>query len=111
MTNKHEPEEGFKVCADRNVHVPVLLPSVMGLLSPLKNKTVIDATFGRGGYSAAMLAAGAGRVLAIDRDPQALEAGKRLQEKHPDRLLFVKVCLVGWMNMRGKKRAARLMRW
>ena len=39
----------------------------------------VDATFGRGGHTARILEAlgGEGRVLAIDRDPQAIEAGRR----------------------------------
>src|SRR5581483_192692 len=39
----------------------------------------VDATFGRGGHTAQILQAvgGQGRVLAIDRDPQAIEAGRQ----------------------------------
>jgi 16S rRNA (cytosine1402-N4)-methyltransferase len=38
---------------------------------------VIDGTFGAGGYARAVLRAGAARVLAIDRDPAALEAADK----------------------------------
>ena len=39
-------------------------------------ETVVDGTFGAGGYTRAMLAAGAGRVIGFDRDPDAIEAGQ-----------------------------------
>jgi len=38
----------------------------------------VDGTFGAGGYTRAMLAAGAGRVIAFDRDPDAIEVGRSL---------------------------------
>ena len=41
-------------------------------------ETVVDGTFGAGGYTRAMLAAGAGRVIGFDRDPDAIEAGRSL---------------------------------
>ena len=55
-------------------HVPVLLREVTAAIAPLVDATVVDGTFGAGGYSRAFLAAGAGRVLGIDRDPTALAA-------------------------------------
>ncbi|OYW99822.1 MAG: 16S rRNA (cytosine(1402)-N(4))-methyltransferase [Rhizobiales bacterium 32-66-8] len=44
------------------------MDEVIAALSPLAGKRVVDGTFGAGGYSRALLAAGA-RVIAIDRDP------------------------------------------
>lgn len=43
----------------------------------------VDATFGRGGHTRAILAAlgPAGRVLALDRDPQAVEQGRKLMDE------------------------------
>ena len=41
-------------------------------------ETLVDGTFGAGGYTRAMLAAGAGRVIGFDRDPDAIEAGRSL---------------------------------
>jgi len=49
-------------------HTPVLLAEVMDALRPAPGSTLVDGTFGAGGYSRAFLAAGA-RVVAFDRDP------------------------------------------
>ncbi len=43
----------------------------------------VDATFGGGGYTRAMLAAAACRVVAIDRDPDAVERGRQLARGEP----------------------------
>jgi len=57
-------------------HVPVLLQPVIAGLNLHKDGLYIDATFGRGGHSLAILdqLGPAGRLLAIDRDPQAIDA-------------------------------------
>ena len=51
-----------------NGHESVLLPEVIEALRPQPGEHMIDGTFGAGGYSRALLAAGA-RVTAFDRDP------------------------------------------
>lgn len=53
-------------------HQPVLLQQVVELLAPAPDKHFIDATFGRGGHSRALLARGA-RVLAFDFDQHSIE--------------------------------------
>ena len=55
-------------------HVPVLLAEVLDALAIAPGETHVDATFGAGGYTHAMLAKGA-RVFAFDRDPDAIAAG------------------------------------
>ncbi len=54
-------------------HVPVLLDEVVAALAPAFGETMVDATFGAGGYAKALLAKGA-RVIAFDRDPDAIFA-------------------------------------
>jgi 16S rRNA (cytosine1402-N4)-methyltransferase len=54
-------------------HVPVLLADVVELLAPRPGMLVVDGTAGRGGHVAAVLEKGA-RVVAIDRDPDAVAA-------------------------------------
>ena len=68
-------------------HVPVLLSQMLHAIEPRDDKSYIDATFGGGGYSEAILAAAAGaRVLGLDRDPAALVAGCALAAHYPGRL-------------------------
>ena len=59
-------------------HVPVLLDDVIAALAPLPGESMVDATFGAGGYTKAMLARGV-RVFAFDRDPDAIAAGRALE--------------------------------
>ncbi len=60
-------------------HLPVLLEEALVGLRIRADGTYVDGTFGRGGHSAAILArlGPQGRLLAIDRDPQAVEAARR----------------------------------
>jgi 16S rRNA (cytosine1402-N4)-methyltransferase len=59
-------------------HAPVLLDEVVAGLAVQPGTTQIDGTFGAGGYTKALLGAGAGRVIAFDRDPTAIEEGRSL---------------------------------
>ncbi|WP_419809995.1 16S rRNA (cytosine(1402)-N(4))-methyltransferase RsmH [Sphingomonas sp.] len=58
-------------------HLPVLLDEVVSALAPSPGELMVDATFGAGGYTRALLAGGA-RVIAFDRDPDAIAAGRAL---------------------------------
>jgi 16S rRNA (cytosine1402-N4)-methyltransferase len=59
-------------------HVPVLVDEVIAALAIHGGETVVDGTFGAGGYTRAMLGVGAGRVISFDRDPDAIEDGRSL---------------------------------
>jgi 16S rRNA (cytosine1402-N4)-methyltransferase len=59
-------------------HVPVLIDEVIAALAVHDGGAAVDGTFGAGGYTRAMLSAGAGRVIAFDRDPDAIDEGRSL---------------------------------
>jgi 16S rRNA (cytosine1402-N4)-methyltransferase len=69
-------------------HMPVLLPEVLDYLGVVEGGRYIDGTFGAGGYSRAILEKG-GRVLAIDRDPSAVDVGAALVSEFGERLKLV----------------------
>ena len=56
----------------------MLINEVIAALAIQGGDTLVDGTFGAGGYTRAMLGAGAGRVIGFDRDPDAIDAGKSL---------------------------------
>ncbi len=58
----------------RDPHVPVLIEEVVAAMALHTGDTVVDGTFGAGGYTRAFLAANAGRVIGFDRDPDAIAA-------------------------------------
>lgn len=60
-------------------HLPVLVDEVVTGLAVQENSTHVDGTFGAGGYSKLILAAGAGLVIGIDRDPDAIARGQQLK--------------------------------
>ena len=62
----------------RSPHVPVLIGDVIASLAIHGGETLVDGTFGAGGYTRAMLAAGAGQVIGFDRDPDAIASGPSL---------------------------------
>ena len=64
-------------------HVPVLLDEVLEALDPQPGDVIVDATFGAGGYTRAILDAGA-TVHAFDRDPDAIATGSRWPETRQD---------------------------
>ncbi|NMG64948.1 16S rRNA (cytosine(1402)-N(4))-methyltransferase RsmH [Azoarcus indigens] len=63
-------------------HVTVLLAEAVEALAVKPDGIYVDGTFGRGGHSRALLArlGERGRLIAFDRDPAAIEAGKALAD-------------------------------
>ncbi len=69
-------------------HTPVLLAEAIGALALKDEGVYVDATFGAGGYSRAMLAHAQCRVIAIDRDPDAESRAAALSAEFPQRFTF-----------------------
>src|SRR5262245_14284837 len=57
-------------------HAPVLVAEVVAALAPKPGGVYVDCTVGLGGHTAALIAAGAGRVIGIDRDERAIEQAR-----------------------------------
>ncbi len=66
-------------------HIPVLAAEAIAALAVAPGGLYLDGTFGAGGYTRLILAAG-GRVLALDRDPGAIRDGAALVEASGGRL-------------------------
>ena len=66
-------------------HVPVMLEEVVAAVAPRPGGRYVDCTFGRGGHSRAILdrIGPEGRMLAMDRDPQAVTAARELAGSDP----------------------------
>jgi len=75
-------------------HAPVLLAEVMDALTPAPGETVIDATFGAGGYTRAILETGAA-VVALDRDPSVQPFADALKAAYPDRFRLIRTPFSG----------------
>lgn len=69
--------------SELSAHLPVLLDEAIEALAIKPEGIYIDGTFGRGGHSRAILArlGAAGRLIAVDKDPQAIEAGHQLAQQ------------------------------
>ncbi|WP_338406497.1 MULTISPECIES: 16S rRNA (cytosine(1402)-N(4))-methyltransferase RsmH [unclassified Wolbachia] len=71
-------------------HTPVLLKEMLSLLSPQDDGIYVDATFGAGGYSKAILESADCKVYAIDRDETVTKFYDDLSIKYPSRIkLFI----------------------
>lgn len=66
-------------------HIPVMLEEVLALAPAGPAPWILDATFGRGGHSRALLArlGPEARLFALDRDPEALVAARALAAEDP----------------------------
>ncbi|MBR1953589.1 MAG: 16S rRNA (cytosine(1402)-N(4))-methyltransferase RsmH [Alphaproteobacteria bacterium] len=69
-------------------HIPVLLGAVLDALGDVQGKTIVDCTFGAGGYSRAFLERGA-NVIAFDRDPNVVADANVLWDEFGNRFKFI----------------------
>ena len=70
-------------------HIPVLGREVVDWLEPREGGIYVDATFGAGGYSRAILDTDNTRVIAIDRDRTAISGGFELVDRSKGRLTLI----------------------
>jgi 16S rRNA (cytosine1402-N4)-methyltransferase len=75
--------------SDRPRHIPVLGEEVLAWLTPREGGIYVDATFGAGGYSRAILETPQTRVIGIDRDRSAIAGGFELVDRSNGRLTLV----------------------
>ena len=70
-------------------HIPVMLNEVLDTLKPKAGKIYIDATFGNGGYSEAILKTANCTVIAIDRDPTVRTRAEEIKKLYGNRFEFI----------------------
>lgn len=73
-------------------HIPVMLAEVLQALAPKDNGVYVDATFGNGGYTKAILQATDCKVIALDRDPNAQARAAEFQKLFGKRFCFIQGC-------------------
>ncbi len=73
---------------DNAPHIPVLLRPLLAACAPILG-TWLDGTFGAGGYTRGLLAAGADKVIAVDRDPAVFDMAKDWADEYGDRIEMV----------------------
>ena len=71
--------------SSQTLHQPVMLDEVVSTLALRDGGHYIDATFGNGGYSRAILQSADCHLMAIDQDPDAIARGQNLIEDHAPR--------------------------
>ncbi|GGE47419.1 16S rRNA (cytosine(1402)-N(4))-methyltransferase RsmH [Actibacterium pelagium] len=73
---------------DSRPHIPVLLRPILKAIAPVEGRW-LDGTFGAGGYTRALLDAGAEHVIGVDRDPMVFEMAQAWAGDYGDRLSMV----------------------
>src|SRR5438105_221143 len=66
-----------------------MVREVLETLGPRDQESYIDATFGAGGYTKAILEKAKCKVFALDRDPDAEDRAQSLKDAYPDRFVFL----------------------
>ncbi len=83
-------------------HLPVMVKEVISGLNLRDGGIYVDGTFGRGGYTKAILEAAATRVFGIDRDPAAITFGTELSGKYNGRLTILEGCFGDMASLMAK---------
>lgn len=79
----------MSAAADQNdPHIPVLIRPLIQAVAPVSG-VWLDGTFGAGGYTRELLAAGADKVIGVDRDPLAFELAEPWTKDFGDRIELV----------------------
>lgn len=88
-------------------HAPVLLDEVIEALAPGPGDVIIDATFGAGGYTRAILATGA-TVIGLDRDPTVQPHADAVANDYPGKFQLIRTPFSGLADAFAQSGAARL---
>jgi 16S rRNA (cytosine1402-N4)-methyltransferase len=81
-----------KYASEASPHIPVLLNEVIEVLSIKDGGVYVDATFGAGGYSSAILQEADCTLYAFDRDPNVIKNSQELIKKFDGRLKLIHGC-------------------
>ncbi|MBF0354476.1 MAG: 16S rRNA (cytosine(1402)-N(4))-methyltransferase RsmH [Alphaproteobacteria bacterium] len=73
-------------------HLSVMAQDVVAALDPQAGEIFVDGTFGRGGYTEALLVKAPCTVWAIDRDPEAIQAARVMAGAYEGRLHVIEGC-------------------
>ena len=76
------------MAAVRQKHIPVMLREVLQYLQPKAGEIYVDATFGNGGYTQAILEAAPCKVIALDRDPNVRIRANEFKNMYSSRFEF-----------------------
>lgn len=88
-------------------HIPVMLDEVVQAFSGMQGATIVDGTFGAGGYTKALLRARC-RVIAIDRDPSVRLLAEALARDFPGHFLFLRGCFGDMLRLLADQGIARV---
>lgn len=93
------------ITSDQLNHYPVLLDKIVSKVPPLNGGTLIDCTFGHGGYTEEFLKNPKIEMIGIDRDPDAKFFSKRIKEKFKNRFSFfnLRFSEIDQLNITNKK--------
>ncbi len=81
------------------LHQSVLLNEVVEVLGPIHGGCYLDATFGNGGYSRAILDKANCTLLAIDRDPDAIKRGASMKAEYAGRFRLAEGCFSDMVSL------------